>query len=120
MSKVDNSANNLEEEEDTFDPMDPVLKKILVGVLGDDGSIEEGLVSALLMSIPDVVSQSLGDLDALSLSASKRYLLKPFKYYVLWYHIYHRGPPCFASMTKEEFDSFVCSHHWGVFIWSLH
>ena len=96
----------------SYQLVDPVLKKILVGVLGDDGSIEECLVSALLMSIPDVVSQSLGDLDALSLSASKRYLLKAFKGYVWWHHIYQGGPPCFASMTKEEFDSFVGSHHW--------
>ena len=58
--------------------MDPALKNILVEVLGNDGSIEECLVSALLMSIPDVVSQSLGDLDALSLPASQRYLLRPF------------------------------------------
>ena len=64
------------------------------------------------MSIPDVVSQSLGDLGALSLSASKRYLLKAFKGYVWWHHIYQGGPPCFASMTKEEFDSFMWSHHW--------
>ena len=62
-------------ESDTFDPMDPALQRIL-GVLGDDGSIEECLVSAWLMSIPDAVSLSLGDLDALSLSASQRYLLK--------------------------------------------
>ena len=73
--------------------MDPVLKKILVGVLSDDGSIEECLVSALLMSIPDVVSLSLGDLDALSLSASQRYLLKAFKSYIWWRHIYQGGPP---------------------------
>ena len=92
--------------------MDPVLKKILVGVLGDNGSIEECLVSTWLMSIPDVVSLSLGELDALSLSASQRYLLKAFKGYVWWHHIYQGGPPCFASMTKQEFDSFVCSHRW--------
>ena len=73
--------------------VDPALKKILVGVLGDDGSIEECLISALLMSIPDVVSQSLGDLDALSLSASQRYLLKAFKGSVWWHHIYQGEPP---------------------------
>ena len=47
--------------------LDPALKKILVGVLGDDGSIQECLASAFLQSIPDVVSQSLDDIDALSL-----------------------------------------------------
>ena len=92
--------------------VDPVLKKILVGVLSDDGSIEEGLVSALLMSILDVVSQSLDDIDALSLPAFKKYLLKAFKGYVWWYQIYNGRLPPFASMTREKFDSFLCSHHW--------
>ena len=93
--------------------VDTVLNRIVDEVLGDGGSIEECLASALVMSIPDVVSQSLGDLDALFLSASERYLLKAFKGYVWWHHIYQGGSPCFASRTKEKFDSFLCSHHWN-------
>ena len=92
--------------------LDPALKKILVGVLGDDGSIQDCLASAFLQSIPDVVSQSLDDIDALSLPASKKYLLKVFKGYVWWYQIYNGRLPSFASMTREKFDSFLCSHHW--------
>ena len=92
--------------------MDPALKKILVEVLGDDGCIEECLVSALLHSIPDVVSLWLDDIDALSLPAPKKYLLKAFKGFVWWYQVDHGGVPCFASITKEKFDSFLSSHHW--------
>ena len=92
--------------------LDPALKKILVGVLGDDGSIQECLASAFLQSIPDVVSQSLDDIDALSLPAFKKYLLKAFKGYVWWYQIYNGRLPPFASMTREKFDSFLSSHHW--------
>ena len=92
--------------------LDPALKKILVGVLGDDGSIQDCLASAFLQSIPDVVSQSIDDIDALSLPASKKYLLKAFKGYVWWYQIYNGRLPLFASMTREKFDSFLSSHHW--------
>ena len=92
--------------------LDPALKKILVGVLGDDGSIQDCLASAFLQSIPDVVSQSLDDIDALSLPAFKKYLLKAFKGYVWWYQIYNGRLPPFASMTREKFDSFLSSHHW--------
>ena len=92
--------------------LDPALKKILVGVLGDDGSIEECLVSALWQSIPYVVSLWLDGIDALSLPAPKKYLLKAFKGYVWWYQIYNGRLPPFASMTREKFDSFLSSHHW--------
>ena len=92
--------------------VDPALKKILVGVLDDDGSIEECLASALWQSIPDAVSLWLDDIDALSLPASKKYLLKAFKGYVWWHQIHYGKVPSFASMTKQEFDSFLCSRHW--------
>ena len=92
--------------------LDPALKKILVGVLGDDGSIEECLASALWQSIPDIVSLWLDEIDALSLPALKKYLLQAFKGYVWWYQIHYERVPSFASMTKQEFDSFLCSQHW--------
>ena len=65
-----------------------------------------------MQSIPDVVSQSLDDIDALSLPAFKKYLLKAFKGYVWWYQIHNGRLPPFASMTREKFDSFLSSHHW--------
>ena len=114
--------------------VDPALKKILVGVLVDDGSIEECLAYDFLMSIPDVLSLPLAFIDALSLSAAKKHLLKVFKGYVWWYHIQTGRLPSFPSLTKEMFDSFRSSPHWdpealfGVFIpepeeseqWEIH
>ena len=92
--------------------VDLALKKILVGVLVDHGSIEECLASALLQSIPDDISLWLDDIDALLLPASKKHLLKAFKAYVCWYQIHRGRLPSFASMTKEKFDSFICSNNW--------
>ena len=93
--------------------VDPALKKILVGILGDDGSIKDSLASALWKTIPDVISQYLDGIDALSLPATKKYLLKTLKGYFWWYHIQTGRPPSFASITREKFDSFRNGQDWN-------
>ena len=85
----------------SYQLMDPALKKILVGVLGDDGSIEDSLATALLKSILDSVSLSLVDIDVLQLPAAKKYLLKAFKVYVWWYDFQTGRPPlCFDDQRE--------------------
>ena len=53
------SVQDSEEEEDTFDPMDPALQRILQDVLNDRaGIIEESLRAHFMYGIDDVISDA--------------------------------------------------------------
>ena len=62
------SVQDPEEEEDTFDPMDPALQRILQEILNDRaGIIEESLREHFIYGIDDIISLGLPEMHALTM-----------------------------------------------------
>ena len=139
MSKSE-SGTDLAEQEDTFDPMDPVLQRILQEVLNDCGGIiEEALRAHFIFGIDEVISLTLAQMEALtmvqggvrtrsqkaSLSGGREILpreplalgfvgaLHSFKGYVWWYMLGQGKRPDFASLSTEDFNNFRIGPNWN-------
>ena len=134
------SAQDPEEEEDTFDPMDPALQRILQEVLTDRaGIIEESLREHFIYGIDDVISLGLPEMHALTMlqggvrtqsqtafasEAGKQLPREPlglgfvgklhsFKGYVWWYIKTYGQRPNFASLSRDDFNDFRIGPNWN-------
>ena len=129
-----------EEEEDTFDPMDLALQRILQEVLNDRaGIIGEALRTHCIYGIDELISLTLPQMQALtmirigvktrsqqvSVSEEGKQLpreplalgfvgaLHCFKGYIWWYMLGQGKRPDFASLSRDDFNDFRISPNWN-------